>query len=397
MKPWLLVLFLSNFLYGLTQFETDFYPKPIFDSTYFIQKDAAGQFGVISVNGETRIPFLYSRIQENEYGLLVFKPNKSNGYVRSYSIGYYNRQLELILPVSYHSLLAIDHGRIIASRNEDGLFGLVDTSGKTLIPFNYQELFPPQEGLFLSKKNNKFGFINGRNHIVLEHQYAYAGNFSEGLAPASNDRLMGYINKKGVFVIPMRFTSADEFHLGYAQVFLNGQTSIVNPDGIILFPFLFTHIEAVGNDQFVFETEELNRPQFSELLQSISILNPNDSPIFPTDTDYTPDNAFSENQHFQGVVNLNRELIGGNQFTQVRFLGTFNKQNLYAVQQAIDPENANYNLAVMDQNGKLLTEYRFLDVRFDTETNTVILEEETEFETRQYQLSETGTLIPLRN
>lgn len=390
-----LVVFLSAACFG--QIETDFYPKAIFNGSYFITQNAAEQFGVVSKSGEVVVPYLYNRIQENDYGLTVFKINKTDGYERSYSLGFYNKRFQQILPVAYHSLLPIEHGKIIASSNENGLFGIVDTTGKTVIPFQYQELFAPQEGLYLCKSNNRYGYINGKNQVEIDFQFSYAGNFTNNLAPASTASLIGYINKKGDFVIPMRFTSADEFENGFAQVFFDDHASIMNEKGIVLFPFLFNKITALGDSLFIFEAPENYRENFQDRLQSISIpKNIEESQKQDLESyEYASDESYSENYYFTGLLHANGSLIGGNNFTQIIYLGIYNNEFLFAVQ-AIHGDDANYNFALMNDTGKLLSEFRFLDVHVDSQNGTVILDEETENKTREFTLTKQGKLVELK-
>lgn len=380
------------------QFETSSYPKPILDGQAFIEKDAAGQYGVIDAHGNVLIPFLYNRIQENDLGLFVFKINKSNGLERSYSLGYYNKRLQLILPVAFHSLLAIDHGRIIAGKNEDRLFGIVDTLGKEIIPFNYQELYAPQEGVFLAKKNSKYGFINQKNNVVIDFQFTYAGSFSEGKATASTSTLIGYINKQGNFIIPMRFSAADEFKHGYAQVFFNDDASILTSQGNVLFPFVFSHIECIGNNQFIFESMQLNRSDFESTLKSSAIA----ASIEEQDSRPSEHNeeaeveAYNDANYFHGILTPEGNLIGGSHFSQVLFLGTFNEQNYFAVQSIEETdEGVNYNFAIFKGNGEFETSYRFIEVMFDENGEHPVLVEEIGDEMKKFQLNKQGKLVGL--
>lgn len=394
-KPWIAFLLLITST-GFGQIENNFYPKAIFNGAYFIQQNAADQFGVVSKSGQEVVPFLYNRIQENDYGLTVFKINKTDGYERSYSIGYYNKRFQLILPVAYHALLPIDHGKIIASSNENRLFGIVDTTGKILIPFIYQEMYAPQEGLFLCKLNNRYGYITNKNQVEIDFQFSYAGNFSNGLATASTDKLIGYINKRGNFEIPMRFTSADEFENGFAQVFFNEHASTMNEKGIVLFPFVFSKITALPDSLFVFEAPNEYRENFEERLQSISIptnLEESQQQDLITN-EYSGDESYSENYYFTGLLHADGSLIGGNNFTQIIYLGTYSGELIFAVQ-AIQGEEPNYNFALMNGLGKMLTEYRFLDVHHDN-NGSVFLEEESENETKVFTLSKQGKLVELK-
>lgn len=369
MKAFLICYFLIISFGSFSQFEDESEDKSVFGGTNVIAKNAAGQVGVKSVEGKEIIPFVYSKIIENHLGLFVFKINKSNGYERSYSLGYYNRQFKQILPCQYNSLLALDEGYIIASQNSDKKFGLIDTIGRIIIPFEYEEMAAPSEGLYLTKLKGKYGFISKKNHVVVDHEFTYASPFSEGLAAASKSGLIGYINRKGDFEIKEQFTSADDFSYGYAQVFFHNQTSIIDKNGIILFPFIFKSIHSVGNGQFVFEAGENLRKTLASTLPKLGIaqrpneLSQYDSLVSSMDSEIDSETL---EEKFMGILNLNKQVIGGNQFQQVIPLISEEQTQLYAVQRkANSEENSSkiYNFALMDGNGKLLTDFRFFEVK----------------------------------
>lgn len=369
MKTFLICCLLFTSFGSFSQFEDEVEDKPVFGGTNVIAKNAAGQVGIKSAEGKEIIPFVYSKIIENHLGLFVFKINKSNGYERSYSLGYYNRQFKQVLPCQYNSLLALDEGYMIASQNSDKKFGLIDTLGRIIIPFEYEEMAAPSEGLYLTKLKGKYGFINKKNHIVVDHEFTYASPFSEGFAAASKSGLIGYIDRKGDFEIKEQFTSADDFAYGYAQVFFYNQTSIIDPKGLILFPFIFKSIHAVGNGQFVFEAGENLRKTLVATLPKLGVaqrpneLSQYDSLVSTMDSEIDSETL---EEKFMGVLNLNKQLIGGNGFQQVIHLISEDQNQLYAVQRKGNSEENSstiYNFALMDGNGKLLTDYRFFEVK----------------------------------
>lgn len=398
MKAFLITYFSFFSLFSFAQFEDESENKPVFGGSYVIAKNAAGQVGIKSKEGKEIVPFVYNRIIENNLGLFVFKVNKSNGYERSYSLGYYNKRFKQVLPCQYNSLLALDEGFIIASQNSDRKFGLIDTIGRIIIPFEYEEMAAPSEGLFLTKLNGKYGYINRKNNTIIDHKFTYASPFSEGLAAASKSGLIGFINRKGDFEIKERFTSADEFEYGYAQVFFHNQTSVVDTKGLILFPFIFKSVHSVGNGQFVFEANENLRSTFSTTLPKLTIaqkveeISQYDTLISTMDSEI--DSEILE-EKFMGVMNSIGQLIGGNEFQQVVFIHSEGTNQLYAVQKKSDDENAdsNYNFALMDGSGKILTDYRFFEVRPDEK----VVIEETESGFVNYRVDPNGNLMKLKD
>jgi hypothetical protein len=353
-----------------------------------ITQSSSEMFGIIDDQGKTLIPFLYYKIVPNKLGFFVFKINKTNAVERSYSLGYYNHNFELILPCKYRSLLPVEQKYIIASQNSDQLFGLVDTLGRIIIDFHYDEMFAPSEGLFLTKVGGKYGYINKRDHVVIEHQFDYAAPFSEELAAVKNSKFTGYINHKGNVVIKDQFTAADDFHEGFAQVFLNNHATVIDKIGTLIFPAIFESITCAGNNQFVFEANEKIRASLLSLLK-----NPIPSSSLLIDS-IAEDNVwddFQENiSHFKGVLNLQGELIGGNEFNDVIVLYSNDGKQRYAVQKISTQEgnDSNFNYAIMNEKGQLLTGFDFFDVRI--EEKQLLKELETGFAT--YQLNSVGDI-----
>ncbi|MNY26945.1 hypothetical protein D3C86_1608190 [compost metagenome] len=93
---------------------------------------------------------------------------------------------------------------------------------------------------------------------------------------------------------------------------------------------------------------------------------------------------------FMGILNSIGQLVGGNEFNQVIHLYSEDTNQLYAVQRKPDDENSNssYHFALMDGNGKILTEYRFFEVKADDK----IVIEETENGFVSYYVDALGKL-----
>lgn len=53
----------------------------------------------------------------------------------------------------------------------DSLYGALDSNGKVLIPFEYQDLIFIRKGILRVKQNNKFGLINTKNQVVIPIEY----------------------------------------------------------------------------------------------------------------------------------------------------------------------------------------------------------------------------------
>ena len=86
----------------------------------------------------------------------------------------------------------------------------------------YDVLNSFHEGLAIVKKDQKYGYIDGKGNEVVPCIYDYIDNFSEGLARVWNDDLYGFVDKTGKEVIPCEYDKARDFLEGLAAVKKDG-------------------------------------------------------------------------------------------------------------------------------------------------------------------------------
>lgn len=80
---------------------------------------------------------------------------------------------------------------------QGNLFGLYDSKGEMIIPVDYKSLFLPSEGLIAVLKEDKWGFINKRNDVVIPFLYDKGRAFHSGRARVDINREKLWINKLG--------------------------------------------------------------------------------------------------------------------------------------------------------------------------------------------------------
>lgn len=97
------------------------------------------------------------------------------------------------------------------------------------------------------KVKDKIGFINSSGKVIIEPQFAAAGNFVDGLAPARKDAYYGYIDTTGKYVIPPTYDLARDFDHGVAKVFNDTISSYILTSGKVLFTGLeYIHYDSNG-------------------------------------------------------------------------------------------------------------------------------------------------------
>lgn len=111
---------------------------------------------------------------------------------------------------------------------EKGLFGVVDTNGKELIPPTYEALKYFSDGNFQATKNKKSGLINYRNYISLPLKYTDFKFISQDLAEIWDGNKVGYISKYGTIIIPPVYDSIQQFGSTVYLVSKNGKVGLID-------------------------------------------------------------------------------------------------------------------------------------------------------------------------
>ena len=82
--------------------------------------------------------------------------------------------------------------------NTAGKWGAIDKSGKTVIPFNYEHLYPYSFGLAAFQQNGKWGYLDQDLNVVIPAQYADTTGFStNGYAVVYDGSKASLIDSKG--------------------------------------------------------------------------------------------------------------------------------------------------------------------------------------------------------
>lgn len=126
---------------------------------------------------------------------------------------------------------------------ENSLLGLIDTSGKWVVQpayTGYRCVEGPQWGLWtsglaiLQKDSKYYGAVDQQGQIVIPFQYDDLQPFQEGLALFRSGSLYGYLNPDGSVAIPAQYTRATAFQGGYAAVQQAGVNQLIDHSGAAL-------------------------------------------------------------------------------------------------------------------------------------------------------------------
>ena len=98
---------------------------------------------------------------------------------------------------------------------ENGKYGYIDRTGKTVIEPQYDNTMGFNKGLAATSVNGKYGFIDKKGNWVIKPQFDFAYIFMDGAAMVKVGKLYAWIDKTGKQIIaPQEF---EEVALGFTE------------------------------------------------------------------------------------------------------------------------------------------------------------------------------------
>ena len=154
-----------------------------------------------------------------------------------------------IIPCKYLSIGINYNGSeelfVVKELNEQGevKYGIVDNNEKVLLPSKYDEIGKISEGVVTVKKDNKYTYWSVFGGFIWSFEYEKVSEFSNGIACVKQNGKYMYINKFEKKVLPQVYDDASLFSdLGLAVVKGNGKYGCINRDGIYVIPAEYDYI-----------------------------------------------------------------------------------------------------------------------------------------------------------
>jgi hypothetical protein len=171
--------------------------------------------------------------------------NKSIGW------GAITRDGQTLIGEKYRHIGAFSDG-LAAVTSLDGKGGYLNTSGKVVIPLEYDNALDFHQGLAAVCKNDRWGFIDTKGNIAIPLIFDSVKRFSEGLAGVRLGAKFGYIDKTGKTVITPQFSRARHFVNGLAYVQLDGKRAYIDHSGKPIGGKFYDELDRFAEDHAVF-------------------------------------------------------------------------------------------------------------------------------------------------
>ena len=116
---------------------------------------------------------------------------------------------------------------------KDGKFGVIDSSGATTVPCNWDEIYPIQgdTGSWDVVSGGKHGLLDSTGRELLAPEWDGRLTSGDGLVTVRSEGLYGYVDAHGGTVIPPQYDTAEPFSNGFAVVTSGATTAIINKEG----------------------------------------------------------------------------------------------------------------------------------------------------------------------
>lgn len=146
---------------------------------------------------------------------------------------------KLLVPCIYEEIefgMQIFKGELTAAK-KNGKWGFIDKTGKVIIPFEYDEIATViDSNRCIEKmgvsKNGKWGMINMNGQLEIPCKFdSFDGWFADGLARAKIGSKYVYINLQGKIVLAGDYDMANSFEDGVAKVEKGNSTYMINTKG----------------------------------------------------------------------------------------------------------------------------------------------------------------------
>lgn len=203
----------------------------------FCLKNTAGKLGVLDNRLKPVIPFEYEAFNFIDSNILAFRRTENDSLISFYSkkgvplfslkgysakeragkyiyitsgYGNYNslatKQGKWIIPPGTYKDIAWIWDDLICVPQKD-MFGIIDTKGKTILPFEYERISPTTNKQFIVQKNGRTAVVDLHNKLIIPFDSSYIFNFGVlYLVYRHNSTVMKLVNNRGERILSEKYS-----------------------------------------------------------------------------------------------------------------------------------------------------------------------------------------------
>ena len=176
-----------------------------------------GKYGYISVQGRPVIVYKYENADRFS--------NLRACIVEDGKCGYINRLGDVVVKPKYEPTTdwgtanAFKYGLAAVTMGKD--YALLDTSGKQLTDFDYDEIQIRRGGAVLAKKRKDYALLSPEGKELTDFDFREVGEFTaDGLAIVKDKKNYGIVRKDGKIILPLEYEKIEPYDkYGYAKAY----------------------------------------------------------------------------------------------------------------------------------------------------------------------------------
>ncbi len=152
-----------------------------------------------------------------------------------------------IIPIKYLVMSSPNEGRVFARDPQIGLIAMFDLSGRRITGFIYDDILTYGNGLYAVKRGDKQYYLNAKGKERFG-AWEMAGRFRDGFATVKKEGKYGIINHKGKQILPCEYDYSNRapeeyiFHDGMAIIEKEGKYGFIDTKGDIVIPIQYPKV-----------------------------------------------------------------------------------------------------------------------------------------------------------
>jgi len=223
-------------------------PNPFSEGMAAFYDNGYSHVGFVDKWGQIIIPCIYkvasSENSSFSYGHVLLKDEKLNRYV------IISKENKRVVSIDYSCMAHGTFGEGMIGFKRNSKYGFIDIIKRKITIAPHYPYFnsPFSEGLHPApiKLNEREGYIDKEDNMVIEPIYEFAGKFCGGIASVQKNGLYGAIDKKNNIIIPFKYDFVYSNHGGVSMVEIKDgkirKFGLLNSKGETILPCIYDSI-----------------------------------------------------------------------------------------------------------------------------------------------------------
>jgi len=168
--------------------------------------------------------------------------------------GYINSEGKEMIHFQYDEASLFSDG--IAFVQKNGKYGYINKSGIGIIPFEYDDAEILKNNMAVVMKGEKYGLISRSNANLIPFEFDELSEPAENICIAVKNEKSAYISTSGTQLTGFDFDFAGEFRNGYAIAGMDDKYGLINNAGHFVIPPKFDNLFFVAEGKYKAESDD---------------------------------------------------------------------------------------------------------------------------------------------